>query len=139
MEEEIRNNAWVSGNHLLGTIKEDVEESKHGQFAFSGLAATYAKKKSNSKPTGYSKMVKRNRCGSLGLGLDFVQATMRFVVINAAEDGGCEVNHDGHFDGELEELRAKGQWRNLTSTENDYLEAFYDANQPIPWQNVVKV
>ena len=58
---------------------------------------------------------------------------MRFVVVNAAEDGKCELNHDGHFDEELEELRGKGLWRDLTGSESDYLEAFYDANQPIPW------
>lgn len=102
-------------------------------FAFSGLAASYVKKKTNSKPTGYSKMAKRNRCGSLGLSIDNVQATMRFVVVNAAEDGGCELNHDGHFDEELDELRTKGLWRDLTGSESDYVEAFYDANQPIPW------
>ena len=135
----MRNNEWLTANHLLGTIKED-EEQKSGfkQVAFSGLAATYVKSKTK-KPTGYSKMARRNRCGSLGLSIDNVQASMRFVVVNAAEDGGCGVNQDGHFDEELEELRSKGLWRDMTGGEQDYLESFYDANRAIPWQAVVRV
>ena len=49
------------------------------------------------------------------------------------------MNHDGHFDEELEELRSKGLWRDMTGGEQDYLESFYDANRAIPWQAVVRV
>ena len=117
----------------MGVRKEDDEKSQQPSLAFSGLAATLVKKKSNTKATGYSKMAKRHRCGSLGVPKDFVQATMRFVLVNSEEDGGCQVNHDGHFDSELEELEKYGLHYNLTGTPVDYLEAFFDSNALIPW------
>ena len=64
---------------------------------------------------------------------------MRFVLVNSEEDGGCLVNHDGHFDSELEELEKYGLYHNLTGTPIDYLEAFFDSNVLIPWQSVVHV
>ena len=89
-----------SANHLLGVIRDHDDGDKEPKFSFSGLAAATVKKKSQ-KQTGYQKMANRNRFGSMGLTKEFAQASMKFVMKNPAEDGGCRLGHG--FDEEIED------------------------------------
>ena len=61
-------------------------------------------------------MARRNRFGSHAVQKEFVQASMRFVVTNYEEDGGCQMNHDGYFDEEIADLKKYGLWSNLKGT-----------------------
>lgn len=86
----------LSANHLLGFIKEDPN-----QVAKMGPRAPGGNRK--KKASGYSKMAKGR--GNYDYEFDkekFVQASMKFVLKNPVEDGGCKIDILQHT-GEMED------------------------------------
>ena len=85
------------------------------------------------RETNLSKMARKK--GNYDFAWDktkFVQASMKFVLINKTEDGGCKQSDE--IDELIEEYGDESE-----SGTDSYLANFYEANEQIKWRDVVQV
>lgn len=110
-----KSKSTINANSLLGFSYQDEDEKplirkpQYGQ----------GRKKSG---TGYNKLASRNSYFDKE---SFVQASMKFVMRNPKEDGGCRAQCDQE---EIDEIENEG-----------YLKNFFEPNEAVRWRDVVLV